>query len=360
MADRRRFRLGVIAQEAVRTVVGQPALGAVALGSALLAGLLVPALTAADVGAIESAAAERVLAGSTVLTISAKDRLPLPANRCDALRSVSGVVGAGGVTSSATVPSADGLSVTLVTATPGYAEVVWPGDSLRRDMPRSAVAGVLLASRAGLDGPGTLAGLVVAGETRSAQIDQVAAASPRMSFLDRAVVLAEPASGTVVECLVEADDQALAGVEAIAVSWFPAEYETTTAPFDPTLGQERELDTRLAERLSAAGPPLGAVLSAMGIGATWLARRRDLALYRSLGLSSPRLALALAVETALQTGVGLLIGVGAAAVVLPWTPLALQLATSDVGALLALAALIPLVGLGFSPRGRGLAAMRGR
>ncbi|WKK71879.1 hypothetical protein Q0F99_01630 [Rathayibacter oskolensis] len=152
------------------------------------------------------------------------------------------------------MPSADGLSVTLVTATPGYAEVVWPGDSLRRDMPRSAVAGVLLASRAGLDGPGTLAGLVVAGETLSAQIDQVAAASPRMSFLDRAVVIAEPASGTVVECLVEADDRALAGVEAIAVSWFPAEYETTTAPFDPTLGQERELDTRLAERLSAAGP----------------------------------------------------------------------------------------------------------
>ncbi|MWV50659.1 hypothetical protein GRS96_15400 [Rathayibacter sp. VKM Ac-2803] len=359
MADRR-FRGGVLAQEAVRTVAGHSALSALAVSTALLAGLLVPALTGAEVGAVETEAAERVLAGSTVLTISAKDRVPLPAARCDALRSVAGVAGAGGVTESATVPAADGSSVTLVTATPGYAEVVWPGAALRRDESRSAVAGSLLGSRAGLSGSGTLAGVVVDGESRALRIDQVAAASPRIPFLDRAVVVAEPATGTVVECFVEADDEALAGVEAIALSWFPAEYESTIAPFDPALGPGDALDSRLAGRLSAAGPPLGAALGALGIGATWLARRRDLALYRSLGMSSPRLLLALTVETALQTGVGLLIGVGAAAVLLPWSPLALRLAASDVGALLALTALIPLAGLALSPRGRGLEALRGR
>ncbi|KQQ22730.1 hypothetical protein ASF48_06065 [Rathayibacter sp. Leaf299] len=356
----RRFRLGIVVQEAVRTVRAHPALGVLAVSAAILSGFLVPALTSVEVGALEAEAREQVLAGSTVLTVSAKDRVPLPAARCDALRAVAGVVAAGGVVASEDLPSEGGSSVTLVRATPGYADVVWPADALRPDEPTSAVAGVLLGSRAGVSGRSTLSGLLVDGRSESIALDQVAGASPRIPFVDRAVVIAEPAAGSVAECLIEAESGAVAGVEAVALSWFPAEYETTTAPFAPAADSAGALDDRLATRLSAWGPPLGAVLCVTGLSTSWLARRRDLALYRSLGLSSGRLLLSLTVETAVLTGLGVLTGAAAATVLLPWTPLALQLAGSDVGALVALVTLIPLAGLALAPRGRGLDALRGR
>jgi hypothetical protein len=205
-----------------------------------------------------------------------------------------------------------------------------------------------------------LSGLVLDGSPIEVRIDQVAASSPRIPIADRAIVVAEPASGGVVECLVEAEQGALAGVEAVAVAWFPAELETSTTSFAPSLEPVSVLDDSLANRLSSVGAPLGAVLCALGMATSWLARRGDFALYRSFGMSSARLLLALSVETIVLNGLGLVLGSAAVVVALEWSPLALKLAVQDEGALAALVVLLPVMGLTLSPHGRGLNTLRGR
>ncbi|KZX20778.1 FtsX-like permease family protein [Rathayibacter tanaceti] len=330
------------------------------MAAALLAAILVPTLTAVEIGALESRAAELVSAGATVLSITGADRRPLPAARCEQLREVGGVVAAGGTIATSTLHDPDGVAVSLLRVTAGYPTVVWPGPALRHDLGTSAVVGELLAARAGLHGPGALTGLAEGDPTATVQIDQVAGRSSRLPFADRAVVVTEPATGTVQECLVEADPGAGSAVAALAVSWFPADLEASAAPIAPALDGVQSLDESVSARLSLVGPPLGAVLCAMGLAAAWLARRADIALYRSLGLSSARLLLMLTVETALTSGVGLAIGLAVSTVLLPWSPLALRLAATDALAMLTLTALLPLLGAAVLPRGRGHDALRGR
>lgn len=344
----------------MRNAAAHPGLSALAVSTAVVAALLTPALTAIEVGGIETRAAEQVRSGSTVLSITAKDRRPLSAARCEALAGIDGVVAAGGLIADDTAREADGSPLSLLRTTPGYPLVLWPSGTLRHDTSRSVVVGSLLGERAGLHGVGELAGLTIAGATGTVLVDQVAAPSPRNPFVDRALVVTEPASSSVVECLVEAEPGARAGVEAVAVAWFPADLETTTAPFLPGDDSGDALHEQVAGRLSRLGPPLGAMLCAIGLAASWLARRAEFALYRGLGISTARLLLALSVETALTTLVGVLVGVGAAVVVLPWTPLALHLAALDVGGMVLLLAVLPVIGLAVLPRGNGWAALRGR
>ncbi|PPG90648.1 hypothetical protein [Rathayibacter rathayi] len=356
----RRLRARSVVTEAARNARARPWPGLLAAAAALLAGLLVPSLTSLEIGALEAKAATLVTDGATVVSITAAERRPLPAAKCEELRGVEGVVAAGGTIATGTVHGADGSSVSLLRVTAGFPRVLWPGDALRTDLPASAVAGRLLAERAGLLGPGLVVGLADGEPAAQSWVDQVAGHSPRLPFADRALVVVDPAGRTVQECLVEAEPGAAAAVGALASSWFPADLQTTAAPIAPALGGIGALDAEVEGRLSRIGALLGALLCALGLAASWLAQRADIALYRSLGLSTGRLLLMLAVQAGLTTGVGVIIGLGAAVVLLPWSPLALRLAATDVAAMLALMTALPLLGAAILPRGRGLDALRGR
>lgn len=356
----RRFRLSIVVEEAFHNTFSRILWPTVLAVCAFVAGFAVPALTALDVGAIEAQSSAQTVAGSNVLVISAEDRAPLSAQRCDRLRSVEGVLSAGGVQAEVTARDSSGSPIHLVYATAGYAAIVWPSSSGIRNAVAGVVAGDLFAREAGLVGPSTLVGLRRDDRVFEVFVDQVMTAPSRAGLMDRSLLVVEPATSTITECFVEAAPGAFEGVEAVAVSWFPREDRTRVDPFVKSGPTAAEIDQAYGRRFSALTAPVGAVLSLLSAMGSWLARRNEFALYQNLGVGPGRRVLMVLTEFVSTTLLATQIGLGLGLLTSLWSPFALQTVAVDLVGLLLLSSVIPAVGLLVLPNGRGLSALRGR
>ncbi|MCU1441314.1 MAG: hypothetical protein JWP85_2311 [Rhodoglobus sp.] len=353
------FARRVIVREAYANALAHRALAGILVLIAAIAPLAAVTLDIVDVhGSVER---ERELAarGSTVFSVTAVDRQLLPATRCDALGTVTGVASAGGITAVERVHSAltDRRPLTFVSATPGLAAVLWPGTT--------AVDGVIVGASIGSQ-LGLVAGAVLpiaqAVAIRSLPVGAVAQPSTRSADYDLLVLQSVPPRGGTYECLVESEPGARARVEAVLLGWFSGTATAVTPYFVPP-DTGRTPQQEASERTSAWFPLAAAGLVALGMLAWWVIRRSEFALYGVMGLSRDGLVLMLVTEWAmlclLPGSIGLANALGSSAALLDDAPVA-QVAALDVVRYLASISVIPLLGTALLTRVTAFEALKGK
>lgn len=343
---------GFTASSIVREAIANAA--AHRLGAVLLAlfALATPStgvtLSSLHVTGIEERQAELRERGSGVFIVAAEDRRALPAARCDALATVPGVSAAGAVIggSHMLTPTA---TADVLAATPGWPLVVWPS----LDAGHGMLAGAVIANEQGL-----VAGAILA---PGITVDAVAPPSLRVERADLGLVEVVPPTGTVTECLVEAEPGAERAVEALLLGWFrssPAIVQPMFAAHQAGRTPQQELDGRVT--LWAA--PAGAALVGGALIVAWLARRAEFAIYAAAGIRRGGLLLMLAVEWSVlmlvPAAAGLAIGVG----LLDPQPgsLAAAMLSIDVVRALGVALLVPVAGWFALARISAFDALKGR
>lgn len=273
----------------------------------------------------------------------------LPSGRCDSLGAIRGVRAAGAALSGSQVIAGNQPEARyeLLRVTAGLPPIYWPEDDI--STPTGGVlAGSAVARTLGLV-PG--AAVRLADETMPSVhvtliVDRVMPPSPREESADRRLFVVVPAGPGTLECLVDPDPASSAAVGDIVRAWFPADLGVTVLPFLPGTVLSRTPEAELADRLSAWGWPLGTAVLTSTTLLIWYARRADAALYRLLGLTTPKLALMYGVEhvltTLAPTQTGVLVAVLLAGGQGILTPLAGQLASYENLALVSALAVLPI------------------
>jgi len=232
-------------------------------------------------GAVRAAASAHSV-GVDSFSIRATAQRPIDSARCDELRTVEGVEGAGAVLRSRTAHPAQDASYTapIVTATPGYAAVAFPG---LRPAGGSVVAGADAAKRLRLAAGGSIQLVTSDSAAQSFSLTATAPSSAMVPGLDDAVVVASAERGTVSECVVTARLGSRAAVEAILRDWFPTK-DVSIVDLRRADGLALDPDSALRNRVSALGPlAAGGMLLLFGIISAWT-RRSEFGLYRMLGM----------------------------------------------------------------------------
>ncbi|MDR2566800.1 MAG: hypothetical protein LBC97_12270 [Bifidobacteriaceae bacterium] len=293
----KRLPLRLAVSEALANLRASPAKTLTSCLVGLMAGAAVVTAPALEVSRIAAYNDELVAAGANLFVVQRDDRQGLDAGRCDSLRSLPGVIGAGGVASvRRAVSSVDsGVSFDLAKASPGYAALVWPA---LRGQPDTgmAVVGARVASRLGIADSGTLP-YVVARVNERVEV-MAAPGQPRSSEQGNLVVVPVAPAGQLQECWVEAAPGARENVELLLLGWFDEAARTLVTP--GVLGEPLDSSPagQLAARLSGWVPLAAAAVLALFQAALWLGRRTDMGLYGLLGLRGGRLALMVASDWA--------------------------------------------------------------
>jgi hypothetical protein len=289
------FPRRLAAREALANLRANWVRSTVAQAVGLVIGALMVGVTLFDVGRIAAYNEELVQAGANMFTVQREDAMGLDAGRCDALVGMPGIKGAGGFQGVERAVSLvdPGISFDLVTASPGYAAMIWPppdaaaagsSEALGR-----AVAGGRVAERLGVSQGG---GLSYSAAGVPGHIEVRPAAGPaRSAESDNWVVVPVAPVGVVAHCMVEAVPGARAAVESLLVGWFDEPVRTIVSAVmpEPPLGMSPS--DQLASRLSRWIPLVATAALLTFQAALWLARRADLGLYGLLGLRRSRLAI---------------------------------------------------------------------
>lgn len=264
-----------------------------------------------------------VARGAYVLQIYGAGGVHLPAQRCDQLNSIDGVIAAGGIVSSASIDLrlAEDVGTSIVEVTPGMLRVLWP--QISATSPTGVATGSSVTTHFGLT-PG--ARLLSSDPSRSNIAVRHPATSPaRLSAFDTSVVVPVPPLDTVQDCYVESTPETSASVLRLARTWFDEALRAEavaffTADLSDQTPQDR-LDSRISSWLALAVGfgCLGAVL----LG--WRARKAEFALYASLGMRVPTIFTILIVECVAVLLVP--IGVAALASILILKPEPLEMAS---------------------------------
>ena len=349
----------VIVREAYANVLAHRVLSGILVLLAAVAPLVAVTLDLVDLHGSVEREHELTARGSTVFSVTAVDRTPLPAARCDALGTVTGVASAGGITTVELVHSAlaDRRFLSLVSATPGLAPVLWPGTPAVDGV----VVGAAIGSELGLVAGAALA-IVRADAVHTLPVGAVAPASTRGSDHDLLVLQSVPPRGGTYECLVESEPGARESVEAVLLGWFPGTPTAVTPYFlPPDTGRTPQQEAN--ERTTVWLPLAAAALIALAMLAWWLIRRSEFALYTIMGLASDGLVLMLFTEWAMLClvpgSIGLANALGASASLLGDAPVA-QAAALDVLRYLACIAIIPLLGVAVMSRAAAFEVLKGK
>ena len=255
-------------------MLGAAASGALALG-----------LTSAEVTRILDLQDDLVSAGSTSLIVSASRPGGVDAVRCEQLNTVEGVRAAG-ARGSLLSSETDGAKVRAVTR--GYAQAVLPG----MDPASEVIAGATAAeSRHLISG----SGITSPEQSIALEVDAVASPSLRDPRVNAEVLVIHPPTFSANSCLVVAEPDRHAGVDALLTTWFGAD-DVLIAPLiargDVTDSPQSLLESRPGRMISV----VAGAGSLMMLLAAWMVRRSDFALYRLLGAEVGALTAGLCLE----------------------------------------------------------------
>jgi hypothetical protein len=349
----------VIVREAYANVLAHRVLAGILVLIAAVAPLIAVTLDLVDLHGSVEHEGELVARGSTVFSVTAVDRDFLPAARCDALGTLTGVTSAGGITAVDQVHSAlaDRRFLSLVSATPGLAFVLWPGTA----PVDGVVVGAAIGSELGLVA-GAVLPIAQADAIRTLSVGAVADPSTRSADYDLLVLQSVPPRGGTHECLVESEPGARARVEAVLLGWFPGTATAVTPYFlPPDTGRTPQQEAN--ERTSEWFPLAAAGLVALGMLAWWVIRRSEFALYGVMGLGRDGLVLMLVTEWVmlclLPGSIGLANALGSSAALFDAPPV-VQAATLDVVRYLASILIIPLLGAALLTRVTAFDALKGK
>lgn len=253
------------------------------------------ASTTGDVGAISTDHLASIERGSNVLVATRTDRQPFPGQVCDGLSSVTGVKYAGGLVSTddVTMDNSPSLPVQVLTATPGYAGVLWPSLPYQVARADSVFAGSAVSERLGIRAGG-FASFAKAGTRETVRVDAVGAPSSRRATSDDVLLRVVPVTNAVTECLIESHPGFADGVRAATDSQLGSDFLSFALFDDDSEGSTPQ--QRLDNRLSIFTPAAAFALIALLLTAFWFIRRADFALYRVLGARRRQLAAAFALE----------------------------------------------------------------
>jgi hypothetical protein len=284
-------------------------------------------------------------AGGYVAIVTMQDR-SLGTARCAAVAHWPGVAAAGPVTLTGTVSftSAPGLFFQSAAITAGTAGV-WAPDAL---IPAAAAGGYLagpaLADELGIQ-PGSF--LALDGES-PAPLVAILSSSRRNPQSARWLLDLSAPTGPTDECWIEFErDSYQAGLAALA-SWFSrGSHEPVVRPYLRNDEFTRDPAAEFAKRPQRWGwVPGGGLLGALFLLAAWF-RRAELGLYLAIGTPRLELAVLLAVEALIVTGLGATTGMAWALAAgrilnysLPWDHTAVAMVAGGSAALLG-AALAP-------------------
>ncbi len=336
----------VVAHETWANLRSRPWLAVIGMVTALAATVLVILAPTVEVGALVDREEAQIAAGRDVLTVAASEGT-LSAARCEGLRTVPGVLAAGGIVSITRERLAwDRTSwVDVVDVTAGLMTIVWP-------TPAASTAAVAVGSeftrRTGAAAGSTT--LVTDGPVGHAppqpwRIDFAGGPSSRFPTLDNAIFLTQPPGGPITTCYVETLPQSRDAVAALVQGWFPGAPHVVVSRLVPPGADDSSLSDRIHQRMTAWVPVLAAATIWILTALTWWVRRQDLALYRFLGFTPGHL-LGMDLLDAAWTLVLPLAGgaLAAEALILPQAdPVTLACVRDDLLRFLCLATLSPLI-----------------
>jgi len=256
--------------------------------------------------------------GAYVFSISDITGQPLDGSRCEELRTVPGVVAAGGIISNATISPTLSQSTTIAYSegTPGLAQVLWPKGF--RDS-ASNVAGVVvgagLADRYGLRAGALFSAVDRSGFENLFAIGAVARKSERAEAFDRAILNVVAAESDIATCLVESRPSAVTALSKVLIGWFSLSETRATSYYvsdRSSISPTEQLNTRLSQYAPIAAGSIMVVLFSL----VTMARRGDFALYAVLGLGKRGLGTILIVEYVLLLLIPSCVGLSVAIVAL--------------------------------------------
>lgn len=291
------WRPAVLVRESIRNLVAHRVHTATLAVLSAAIGFAVVCATTSQVTDIQGRFDTLVGKGQNVLVVTADQGGYLSGSECEAIGTVSGVDGAGGLTPTSTARSSlvPSLSVPVMTGTPGVAPIIYPGVEQRR-MPGTAVTGSWLSQQLGLVSGAHLALASATGGT-TVTIGSTAPASPRNAAYDSRVLEIERPDIPVTSCLVETAPGSESAVAAVlAAGWFNTDAETFVNPYWVDTSTGLTPQDELAERVTAHFPWLGGTVLGILYLALALSRRAEYSLYRLLGVSTVGTALQVTTE----------------------------------------------------------------
>lgn len=298
-------------REAARNFLARGISGAIWIGfAALILGTVCLAELAA-LDRIKRFEAERVAQGAYVRVVTSEDGLA--AARCDSIRANPAVIGAGGLSEGEilTLRSAPGLLFQSGTVTPGGLEVLGVGH------PEVLAHQGWVLGQAAADEIRAGRGWTIDGGQVREPVIAVISFAARDPAINRWMLDVRAPVGQVDECWVEFDRSgASVGADFLA-AWFDGELELEIRPVlaDDTLA--RNPDMEFGTRTEQHAWVLAAAALALAVAAVMLSRRREIALYRALGLPRSLALVLFGAECLLMIGTAWVLGTLLAIALLP-------------------------------------------
>lgn len=269
------------------------------------------AFTLAEVSGISRSFDQQQLRGVDALTVASPDGNGLDAARCEAVRTISGVVTAGGHLGSRRIVSAHapGSPITVHGVTPGYLGIAFPaepalwhagivaGQHAAEELGLYPGSHLTLTDRVEPTTPGSQTSSSSAAATQL-KIEATAQQESRFSGLNRDIFVTEAPVGPISECLVAAIPGNSDAVAVVLEGWF-AKSDIRIAKLVPASQLELDASRQLSTRWSQWGWVIAGSVLVLMQAFLWWSRRSEMALYRFLGFGSgSRLTLVL-VDTVL-------------------------------------------------------------
>lgn len=277
--------------------------------SVTLTALVLGTVAIAEFGAtsrLRSEEATREALGAYVYVVQASGGLS--ATRCESLNGMDGVVSAGGLSEGPIVRlrSAPGTLLQTGSLTPGALLAIAPTSALPL-----GDAGWLIGESASSELKAGVGFIVDDGRDRLPVV-AIASVSARDDAIGRWLLEVRPPIGQVDECWVEFERASHAAGRDVLAAWFDRatdlEIATAQDPGPLAIDPAAAFRSRPEQFAWLPGGFAIALISAVVI----VARRRELALYRALGVPRPGLALLVGGEVSIATAIGLVVAISLA------------------------------------------------
>lgn len=222
--------------------------------------------------------------GSNVLVVTTTPDNRLSSAVCESLRNLPGIKESG---SRGHRVSWDDSGLIIRTVTAGYARVVWPDEG----SPSAVTAGRSIAKQSHLQAGSSIA---ANNSEKTLTVYDVGETSLRDPRVDDEVIVLGPAIDDTMECFVEAELGTVEAATAILGSRF-SPVKVSVAPlylpnFEITPQELLQARTGL---LASGITAIGAVVL---IALSWMVRRSDFTLYRTLGAAPSEIGAMIALE----------------------------------------------------------------
>lgn len=238
-------------------------------------------LTSIEADRIATTSDGQVASGRFAYVISPGETGTITSSDCESLNRVAGVEAAGALISEQRISVVGGSrSARLLTVSEGYVRAAWPRLPVSR---RGLIAAMGIAKTLGLRaGAQSIVRRNESSAYWSIPIGATAVSTSRVPGLEDALVEVSAASQPVRQCLVWSDPRAYVAVGKSIVGALGA--DSLVSDFLPNIRSLGNPQRLLDERLGSYGWALAAAIAVLLVLVTWSADRKDVALYRLLGL----------------------------------------------------------------------------